>query len=658
MALTTQTILVMAVMATALSTGVFVLSKNRRSIVHQSFTLLLAGLVVTIVGFILLSLQYPFEYFDKPIHYGGIIFLLGLLIFSQVFPDSAHVPRGRWPLYLPLGAIAAILPANLIISGAHFDAAGHVVPENGPLIIPYILCWTTYVLLPSFFLIRTYRRSTGRQRMQIQYLFTGFGLLLSSFLICNLILPLFGITSLYFMSALAAVVLIVLTAYAIVRHQLLDIRLVVQRGLIYTILLVIVIGAYLSITSVAGMLFASRTDTGVLFSAGLTTVIGIFGVPFLKAYFRTVTDPIFFKDTYDYASAAHTLTSILSKSLDESEIVSQSEEALRCIFKVAEVHFAFDQDRTSHVSEQEQSPGFETIAMPITFDGTAIGAIRLGKKRSGDRYTRQDAQLFATFAFQAAIAIGKARLHKQVQEYNLHLEELVETRTTEIKQLQEEQKRHMIDISHNLQTPLAVIKGELELLGEDFAESERGRAVGGSLDRVSGFIRQLLRLARMEKQTGAIERVPIDLGALLSEQAEYFEAMAESGGAEIAVAIPAERFALRGNKRLLEELFTNLVANALTYRDPERRASVRITLARDGSDAVISVEDNGVGIAAEDLPRIFERFYRAPGTAYSVSGSGLGLAIAKQIAETHGGSIQAASTLGRGTQITVRLPVA
>ena len=218
-------IVLYAIAAVSLGMSVFILLKNARSVVHRSFALFLLGLAVTIVGFAFLVDERPFLLYDRMIHYGGLTLLLGLLVFAKVFPSGTKFPRRLWPLFMPFVAVAAVIPFDLIIRQSSFDAGRHVMPVNGPLFVPYIVFWAAYVIIPLCFLAHTYRTTRGKERSQMHYLFAGLVLLLASFLLFNLILPFFGVSSLFFMSAVSAVAMILFASYAIVRHELLDIRI-------------------------------------------------------------------------------------------------------------------------------------------------------------------------------------------------------------------------------------------------------------------------------------------------------------------------------------------------------------------------------------------------------------------------------------------------
>ena len=399
------------------------------------------------------------------------------------------------------------------------------------------------------------------------------------------------------------------------------------------------------------MLNKELSDATVVITAGSIMVVGIlFWVP-LKRWLEKATDHIFFKDPYDYADALQQLSKILRTSVVRDDIISTASETLSKLLKPEYVIFRFET-----IDETKRSDTDAPMSLPIIFEDRQIAVLELGEKRSGEAYTSRDMQLLETFSFQAAIALEKAQLFQKVQEYSLHLEKLVEKRTGEIHKLQQEQRQAMVDISHNLQTPLAIIRGELELLGEAGINPEKMEIVDTSLDRVSFFIRQLLRLSSLDSSANPVERAAVNLADIVREQSDYFEVMAEENGVSISYEAPAE-LVVFGNKRLLEELLINLVVNAIKYHSPDRNGTVRIGLANVGTMARLTVEDNGVGIAEDEMSSLFTRFYRTARTRSTVPGTGLGLAIVKSIVDKHGGEIAISSSVDMYTLFTIDIPL-
>lgn len=582
----------------------------------------------------------------------------GFFIFIAAFPKRNtffHIER------LTVGILAVfffvISLSPLVVERAWIVGGTHITGDLGQWYLPF-WCYYLLSLVAAFIrIIAKYRASTAcPARDQLRYILLGFLTFFIPLLITQFILPLFGIFKYNNLGPLFSIPMIGIIGYAIVRHELLDIRIVIQRSVVYTMLSAIVIGLYVTGLELSAYFLRILTEESAIISAGITTTIGVFFLRPLETYLRKRTDHIFFKNPYDYAEALETLGQILQISLNRDDILAISTDNLRKIFKTTDVTFVIDPSAVASLTEHEQAAGFSTIAQPIVFNERPLGFLRLGQKRSGDRYTKQDRQLLTTFAAHAAIALSKANLHAQVQQYSTHLEALVDERTTEVKHMQENQKQTMIDISHNLQTPLAIIRGEIELISETADNPERVETLRNSIDRVSGFIRQLLHLARLEHSIYTIEQKSICLSTLMCEQVEYFEVMAEQEGVRIKTSIEPE-CRIAGDKRLLEELFVNLVTNAIAYRDKNRQSIIHIKLQKYGTIVSASVSDNGIGISEKDLPEIFHRFYRVPNPEYPLQGTGLGLAIVKNIAEKHGAQLSVTSTLGKGTTFTIEFPL-
>jgi signal transduction histidine kinase len=218
------------------------------------------------------------------------------------------------------------------------------------------------------------------------------------------------------------------------------------------------------------------------------------------------------------------------------------------------------------------------------------------------------------------------------------------------------QREFAADASHELRTPLTVIRASVEDLERHPRKSVA--TVGSALtdirdevDHLTSMVDDLLLLARSDSGAVELERVPLDLGDVASMGASALTRLASERDVQVMVdPIPAE---VSGDPARLRQLVGILVDNAIRHAPAGSRVEVRVRT--DGNDAVLVVEDEGPGIRPEDLPRVFDRFYRAaeaPG-----GGTGLGLAIAAWIVERHGGRIAASNRESVGARFTVRLPL-
>lgn len=214
------------------------------------------------------------------------------------------------------------------------------------------------------------------------------------------------------------------------------------------------------------------------------------------------------------------------------------------------------------------------------------------------------------------------------------------------------------DASHELKTPLTILKGEMEmaLRSKDDVEYMRG-VVSSSLeeiDRMSYIVRNLLDLARMDVEGKGVSKEMVSLERVVTERFEHFRRFAIDSRVELAI-LKNTSVTVYGDGVRLGQLVYNLIDNAIKYTPAGGR--VEVTLDEEGAQAVLKVSDSGIGIAAEDLPYIFDRFYRVDkARTGALGGAGLGLSICKEIVLAHGGSIEAASTVAGGTVITVKLP--
>lgn len=225
-----------------------------------------------------------------------------------------------------------------------------------------------------------------------------------------------------------------------------------------------------------------------------------------------------------------------------------------------------------------------------------------------------------------------------------------------------QQREFVGNAAHELKTPVAVLKSTLQSLVQRPRSSEEYcagvQASLQDLDRLEQLLQWMLRLARAEQwaQNAQGRNLDvIDLNSTCEEAVERIRALAQSRNTTIHLATNGP-VPIRADPEDLQLVWSNLLENAVRY-SPEG-ASVEIGVARDGDHAQISVQDQGIGIAAADLPKIFERFYRGDHSrARTTGGFGLGLAIAKALVEAYGGSIAAESSPGEGTRMMVELPL-
>jgi len=224
-------------------------------------------------------------------------------------------------------------------------------------------------------------------------------------------------------------------------------------------------------------------------------------------------------------------------------------------------------------------------------------------------------------------------------------------------QVNDQQRRAMLaDVSHELRTPLTIIRGNIEAIldGVYPADETQLKSLLEETQILSRLVEDLRTLALAESGSLQLKRESTDIPALIRDTVSLFQTQAEAADVKMESSLSDQPLSLEIDSERIRQVLTNLISNALRYSP--RGSSIKIDLTDSDSSAerraVISVEDSGPGIASEDLPHVFDRFYKSRDSR----GMGLGLSIAKYIVEAHGGEIRAESEAGRGTKISFSLP--
>jgi two-component system phosphate regulon sensor histidine kinase PhoR len=230
---------------------------------------------------------------------------------------------------------------------------------------------------------------------------------------------------------------------------------------------------------------------------------------------------------------------------------------------------------------------------------------------------------------------------------------------TELKKLERVRKDFVANVSHELKTPLTSIKGFAEAL-RDGAVTQPEQSVrflsiiSQHADRMSKIISDLLQLSRIESKDFALSVAPFSVGELVEEVALSLKPAADQKSQKLEVNLQSQGQKVLGDKYLINQALTNLVDNAIKYT-PEK-GTIRIESKDRGEWVEIAVVDDGIGIPANDLPRIFERFYTVDKSrSRELGGTGLGLSIVKHIIEAHGGKVNVQSQLGKGSEFSFTL---
>jgi signal transduction histidine kinase len=298
------------------------------------------------------------------------------------------------------------------------------------------------------------------------------------------------------------------------------------------------------------------------------------------------------------------------------------------------------------------------LVVPLRRNGGLLGTMELGRDTTDAAYTTSELHLVQALADRAVLAVQHARLYTAAQQARADAEGALRVRD-----------RVLAAIAHDLKNPLAVVRGRAQLLARHARRLEAADpdaaapvALGAaqiqeSALRMQRWIEELTDVAQVQAGRALpLKRRPTDLVTL----AESVASAVRPGLTRHQILVHAAAPAVRGawDAARLERVLHNLVGNAVKYSPGGGDVRLEVAQERDdaGDWAVVRVADQGIGIPAADLPHVFEAFYRSPDVG-TIGGTGIGLASARDVVRHHGGRIAVESELGRGSTVTVRLPL-
>jgi two-component system, OmpR family, phosphate regulon sensor histidine kinase PhoR len=230
---------------------------------------------------------------------------------------------------------------------------------------------------------------------------------------------------------------------------------------------------------------------------------------------------------------------------------------------------------------------------------------------------------------------------------------------TELKKLEQMRKDFVANVSHELKTPITSIKGFSETLLDGAMNDKEAlkiflRIILKESDRLQSLIQDLLELSKIEQQGFKLNIQEFDLMLILREIKTMLGQKAEEKNIKLCLIEENEKAIIQGDLQRLKQVFINLIGNAISYTPVD--GNVTVTVEEISKKILVKVSDTGIGIEKEEIPRIFERFYRIDrDRSRNSGGTGLGLAIVKHLIEAHHGTIEVTSEVGHGSEFTIEL---
>ncbi len=316
------------------------------------------------------------------------------------------------------------------------------------------------------------------------------------------------------------------------------------------------------------------------------------------------------------------------------------------------------------------------VSVPLKVRGRIVGALTVNRTDPGS-LSQSDLNVLMTLGNQVAIALDNAEANAEIEALNQSLEAKVAARTGELeranraladangqlRELDHLKSAFVSIVSHELRTPMTAIKGYVENLLDGLGGPVNDKQIRylqrikANADRLTRMTNELLDLSRIESGAVHLEPVALPLDLLAQEVLESLQPMARDRGLTLHLAPSPCLPDVTADRDKLTQILTNLVQNAIKFTPPG--GEVRLELGRTGGRfAHVSVIDTGIGIAPDELEKIFDRFYRSDSAPHEARGAGLGLTITKSLIELQGGRIEVTSTPGGGSRFSFTIPLA
>ena len=325
------------------------------------------------------------------------------------------------------------------------------------------------------------------------------------------------------------------------------------------------------------------------------------------------------------------------------------------VARTGKPYLAPDVSTDPHFFNPGKAPTRSVLHVPILDEGYVVGAVSVESDKPAD-FDEEDQSLLEAVAATVIVGLRNIRLHNEAQERGDELAAAL-ARQEKLDRLKDE---FIQNVSHELRSPLALVRGYAEILGsgelgELQPEQKKPLAIIARRARMLGDLVQDITLI-MEAEANAPDPEPVPLDELAQAAVEDFQVAAEQTELTLHTEIASHLPPVRGSYNYMRRVLDNLLGNAIKFTPEEGTITVRVS--REGERIALEVSDTGAGIPPDQQEHIFERFYQVDGSASRRHGGvGLGLALVKEIVEAYGGSVTVKSQVGKGSTFTVRLPI-
>jgi len=700
--------------------GATVLSRNIKNKINRLYTLL----AITVMCWTTAN------YFTNHVHghvtqliVNRVSFALGLILAAVVWVFSLYFPKKiaehntqRRIAYILLPIAVALSSTSFIVNDVIYRPEKALTDvTTGSLYLIYVF---TALIFFTFLFINFHQafksKATGViERQQIVYSAIGILLTFVWILLTTAVIP--SITNDWGISKIGIIgslFLVTFIGYAIIRHKLFDIRLIVARSIAYILSLGSMVAIFTAITyATSNIIFRNNLNTSATrWLYTLLAIILAFVFPKLKQFFDRVTNKYFYRDAYDLKAAIDGFSGVLVASINLGHIIEESRKLFNSTVRPQYSNFLLSgsnktiemgQKNTTNLTEEEQKDikslmnkyktsiliadnlldeeddtkrvltdkNISVVVKLETTDGN-VGLIILGPKLTGSIYNSQDISFLTIVGKELALAIQNALRFEEIQQFNVTLQEKIDDATHQLrkandrlKALDETKDEFISMASHQLRTPLTSVKGYVSMV----LEGDGGKVTSPqkklldqafmSSQRMVYLIADLLNVSRLRTGKFVIDAQPTNLADLVEGEISQLAETAKGRGLELTYNKPKDFPILMLDETKTRQVIMNFADNAIYYTP--NGGHISVNLVETPESVELTVVDDGLGVPKHDQHHMFTKFYRASNAKKArPDGTGLGLFMAKKVIIAQGGAIIFKSEEGKGSTFGFSFPKA
>jgi len=649
------------------------------------------------------------------------------LYFTYIFPSQIRKISLLEKILICAGniiIIALILIPNLIIKNILIHPGSEKEIIFGPGYIFYVIYIILYFSLGFWKLFKKYLKSHSIEKNQIIYLMSGYIISTNLALVTNLFMPWFGRFELNWLGQILTLFMVSFTVYAILKYRLMDIRVTIKKSTIFSVLVLIVtIGYIFAVYLLTWLVFHKDIPPlkELILTGLLMGVLVTIGFQPLYKFLQNITDKYLFKGEYHPQELIRNITEKLAITLEIEKIAliltkelgrqmklkggkfillksNHPHPELKNLIKYLQLNkeilvteelqreyedtHRFDQRYLAYKDLQKSK---QALVVPIyqkappkktdsekkhQEKGKLTALLFFGNKKSDEAFTNQDIQTLEIIAVQAGVALENAKMYEEMKDFSKTLQKEVEKQTKELREANirlqqlDKAKSEFISIaSHQLRTPLTVIKGLISMALEEFwgplnpGLKEHLEKVYQSGERLLRLIEDLLNISRIEAGRMEFDFQPISLEKITREITEELLPEAKKKKLYLRFIQPKKPLPkVMADPLKIRQVIQNLIDNAIKYTS---RGGATVRLYQKRNRVIFCVRDTGLGIEPNQQKNLFEKFQRGKrAVRHHTEGTGLGLYLAAKIIEAHHGKIWVESKgLNQGSAFYFSLPV-